>query len=42
MLDGLAVQSTVHDGVMPRRQVTAWVRRLAAAELGIDPAAIRR
>jgi hypothetical protein len=42
MLDGLAVQSTVHEGVMPRRQVTAWVRRLAAAELGIDPAAIRR
>ena len=42
MLDGLAVQSTVHDGVMPRRQVTTWVRRLAAAELGIDAATIRR
>ena len=42
MLDGLAVQSTVHEGVMPRRQVTTWVRRLAAAELGIDAATLRR
>ena len=28
MLDGLAVQSTVHDGVVSRRQVTTWVRGL--------------
>ncbi len=41
MLDGLAVQATVHAGVVSRRQVTAWVRRTAAAELGIDPSALR-
>lgn len=42
MLDGLAVQATVHEGVVTRRQVTSWVRQAAAAELGIDPAALRR
>lgn len=42
MLDGLAVQSTVHAGVVTRRQVTSWVRKAAAAELGIDPAMLRR
>ncbi len=41
MLDGLAVQSTVHVGVVSRRQVTTWVRAATAAELGIDPAALR-
>ncbi len=41
MLDGLAVQATVHAGVVSRRQVTTWVRRTAAAELGIDPSALR-
>lgn len=42
MLDGLAVQSTVHAGVLSRRQISAWVRTVAAAELGIEPAALRR
>ena len=41
LLDGLAVQSTVHDGVVSHRQVTAWVRAMAAAELGVDPVALR-
>ena len=41
MLDGLAVQSTVHADVVSRRQVTTWVRALAARELGLDPAALR-
>lgn len=41
MLDGLAVQATVHDGVVSRRQVTRWVRAAAATELGIDPGALR-
>lgn len=41
MLDGLAVQSTVHAGVVSSRQVTSWVRHTAAAELGMDPAALR-
>ena len=41
MLDGLAVQMTVHEGVLSRRQVNAWVRRTAAAELGIEPGDLR-
>ena len=41
MLDGLAVQATVHASVVSRRQVTTWVRRTAAAELGIDPSDLR-
>lgn len=40
LLDGLAVQSTVHDGVVTQDQVTEWVRTSAAAELGVDPAAL--
>jgi AcrR family transcriptional regulator len=42
MLDGLAVQATVHQGLVTRRQVTSWIRTAAAAELGIEPAAMRR
>jgi hypothetical protein len=42
LLDGLAVQATVHDGGLSRRQVTSWVRGLAAQELGVDRAALRR
>jgi AcrR family transcriptional regulator len=41
LLDGLAVQSTVHDGVLSARQVNAWVRTAAAAELGVQPGALR-
>lgn len=41
LLDGLAVQSTVHDGVVTAQQVEDWVRVAAAAELGIDPDDLR-
>lgn len=41
LLDGLAVQSTVHGGVVTQEQVTDWVRTSAAAELGVDPGALR-
>lgn len=37
VLDGLAVQVTVHKGVLSRRQMLAWVRAAAACELGVDP-----
>lgn len=36
LLDGLAVQVTVHDEVLSYRQLLAWVRSAAARELGID------
>lgn len=36
LLDGLAVQSTVHDGVVSAQQVEDWVRVAAAAELGVE------
>lgn len=42
MIDGLAVQSTVHDGVLTSTQIDDWVRTSAAAELGVDPEALRR
>jgi len=42
MLDGLAVQSTVHAGVLSRRQITTWVRTMAASELGIEAADLHR
>ncbi len=35
LVDGLAVQNTVHAGVLTKRQLRAWVRRMAAAELGV-------
>jgi AcrR family transcriptional regulator len=41
LLDGLAVQATVHDGVLTKRQITTWVRALAAAELGVQPGQLR-
>jgi AcrR family transcriptional regulator len=41
LLDGLAVQATVHEGVLTKRQITTWVRNLAAAELGVQPDALR-
>lgn len=39
LLDGLAVQSTVHRDVVTAEQVETWVRRAAAAELGVDAGA---
>lgn len=41
MLDGLAVQLTVHAGVLTEEQVDDWVRASTAAELGVDPSAMR-
>lgn len=41
LLDGLAVQATVHDGVLAKRQITTWVRALAAAELSVEPGDLR-
>ena len=37
LIDGLAVQVTVHERVISRRQLTDWVRLAAARELGVDP-----
>jgi len=37
LIDGLAVQITVHQRVISRRQVTEWVRVTAARELGLEP-----
>jgi AcrR family transcriptional regulator len=41
LLDGLAVQATVHEGVLAEKQVNAWVRTVAAAELGVQPGDLR-
>ncbi len=37
LVDGLAVQVTVHERVISRRQLSDWVRLSAARELGLDP-----
>ena len=37
LIDGLAVQVTVHDRVISRRQLSDWVRLAAGRELGVDP-----
>lgn len=42
LLDGLAVQSTVHEGVLSARRIHSWVRAAAAAELGVRPGDLRR
>jgi AcrR family transcriptional regulator len=36
LVDGLAVQSTVHKGVVSRATMRQWIRQVAAHELGID------
>jgi hypothetical protein len=38
LIDGLAVQATVHHRLVTRRQLVDWVRLGAARELGLDPA----
>ncbi len=38
LIDGLAVQVTVHERVISRKQLSDWVRLAAARELNIDPA----
>jgi hypothetical protein len=40
LIDGLAVQVTVHQRVIARRQMTQWVRVAAARELGLAPEAL--
>ncbi len=42
LLDGLGVQFTVHEGVLTRSQLLAYVRAGAALELGISASAFRR
>lgn len=37
LIDGLAVQVTVHPRVITRKQYTEWVRLTVARELGIEP-----
>lgn len=41
LIDGLAVQVTVHQRVISRRQLSDWVRLAAARELGLDPDVLR-
>jgi AcrR family transcriptional regulator len=38
LIDGLAVQVTVHQRVISRRQLAEWVRLAAARELALEPA----
>ncbi|MBB5870173.1 AcrR family transcriptional regulator [Allocatelliglobosispora scoriae] len=40
LIDGLAVQLTVHDKVISRKQTTEWVRLATAREIGISPNAL--
>jgi AcrR family transcriptional regulator len=42
LLDGLGVQFTVHDGVISRNQLLAYMRAAAALELGIPVASFKR
>lgn len=37
LIDGLAVQVSVHDRVITRRQLSEWIRSTAAREVGVDP-----
>lgn len=37
MLDGLAIQTVAHRGVVTRREMRQWVLRHAAHEVGVDP-----
>jgi AcrR family transcriptional regulator len=37
VIDGLAIQATVHKGVVSRATLTRWAWKVAAEELGIDP-----
>lgn len=40
VMDGLAVQLSVHERVITRRQIAEWIRLVAARELGLEPAAL--
>jgi AcrR family transcriptional regulator len=39
LLDGLAVQVTVHEGVLSRAELRSWVLAAAVSELGLEPSA---
>ncbi len=41
LLDGLAVQVTVHPRILTRRQLDTWVRQQAERELGLSDGALR-
>lgn len=40
IIDGLAVQMTVHEKVLSRTKAAEWVRLAAGREVGIDPSAL--
>ena len=40
MLDGLAVQVTVHKGVVTRTELSTWVAELTERELGLPAGAL--
>ncbi|HEV8527217.1 MAG TPA: TetR/AcrR family transcriptional regulator [Actinomycetes bacterium] len=40
LLDGLAIQVTVHPGVLSRKEMDSWVRRQAESELGLTDGAL--
>lgn len=40
IIDGLAVQLTVHDKVLSRKQAADWSRLAAAREVGVEPAVL--
>ena len=42
LLDGLAVQVTVHDKAVTLDELRAWVLVAAAAEVGVDPSQFDR
>ncbi len=37
LADGLTVQATVHDRILPRRQLAEWIRLAASRELAVPP-----
>jgi AcrR family transcriptional regulator len=42
LLDGLGLQVTLHDGLLSRDELLAWVHTAAAAELGVTSAVFQR
>lgn len=40
IIDGLAVQLTVHEKAISRKQAFEWMRMAAAREVGLDPSAL--
>ncbi|RAG83995.1 TetR family transcriptional regulator [Streptacidiphilus pinicola] len=42
VLDGLAVQALVHQGVQSRERMDEWARQIVGREVGVDPAVLER